>query len=45
MAPTLGLGKEQDKEEELKWEQEDTCHMTGKHLERSDSRGGIDTDM
>jgi hypothetical protein len=32
-------------EEELGWEQEDTSHMTGKRLERSDGGGGIDTDM
>jgi hypothetical protein len=41
MAPMLGLGNEQDKEEEVRSEQEDTSHMTGKCLERSDSRGGI----
>lgn len=45
MAPTLGLGKEQDKEEELGWQQENTSHMTSKRLERSDSGGGIDADM
>jgi hypothetical protein len=37
----LGLGKERDKEEELGWEQENTSHMTGKRLERSDGGGGI----